>query len=240
MTVFGALLYQPRPYRSLPPPCHLASARILRRLFCRAAQRADPAPAAAGTQGRRDRRGESCSRSWACFSPRAHTTFSRAFCIRRRARNFPRWRRAHARHHGLLDLSAARFARCGFVLWAADAFRLPHPRRRARQHSRNRRRAVRREPHVVRRRAAADRFHRPADPLPDVQGHLRSAVRQAVRENDSRHSDFFRAAPARNAAIAARSEQRDSSTAKSSAFSPKDRSRASASCFPSAAAWSAS
>ena len=52
----------------------------------------------------------------------------------------------------------------------------------------------------------ADRFDRPAHPLPDVQGHLRSALRKAFRENDSRDTDFLGIAPARNAAVAARSD----------------------------------
>ena len=88
-----------------------------------------------------------------------------------------------------------------------DAFHLSHPRRGPRQHSGKGRRALRLQPHVVGGRAAADCVDRPADPLPYVQGHLRSAVRKAVRENHSRDSDFVRTAPARNAAIAARSEQ---------------------------------
>ncbi len=92
-----------------------------------------------------------------------------------------------------------------------DAFDLPHSRGGTREHSRNGRRAFRCESHVVRRRAAADRVDGPAHSLPDVQGHLRSAVRKTVRENDSRDSDFVGAAAARDAAIAARGEQRDSS-----------------------------
>ncbi len=60
------------------------------------------------------------------------------------------------------------------------------------------------------------------------------------RENDSRDSDFLRAAAARNASVACAKPPTRSRTAKSSASSPKGRSRASDSCFRSAAAWSAS
>ena len=54
-----------------------------------------------------------------------------------------------------------------------------------------------------------DRFDRSLHSLPDVQGHLRSSLRETVRENDSRDSDFLRAAAARNASLPARSHQRD-------------------------------
>ena len=57
-----------------------------------------------------------------------------------------------------------------------DAFALPHPRRRPRQHPGQGRRAVRLQPRFVGGRAAAHRLDRPANPLPDVQGHLRKAA----------------------------------------------------------------
>ena len=134
---------------------------------------------------------------------------------------------------------AARFAGAPGAL-ARDAFGLSHPRRGPRQHSRNRRRAFRGQPHVVRRRAAADRLHRPAHPLPDLQGHLRPAVRQALRQADPRDSHFLRTSPARNAALACTRRATRFAPAKSSAFLPRARSPASASCFPSAAEWNAS
>jgi hypothetical protein len=60
------------------------------------------------------------------------------------------------------------------------------------------RRAARREPHVARRCAPASRLGRSSRPLYDVQGHLRPAVHQAVRENGGRDSDFLAAPPARH------------------------------------------
>ncbi len=69
-----------------------------------------------------------------------------------------------------------------------------------------RRRAVRRESHVVDRRAAVARLHRSPDSLSDVQRHLRPALHQAAGENGQRDSDFFAAAPARHDSFPARRE----------------------------------
>ena len=86
----------------------------------------------------------------------------------------------------------------------------------------------------------ADRVDRPADTLPDVQGHLRPAVRKAVREADAARFRFPPSCGRAKCCTRCARRATPSARAKSSASSPKGRSRASARCFPSAAAWSAS
>ena len=97
-----------------------------------------------------------------------------------------------------------------FVLWLLTKTHLPHSRGRARQHPGKGRRAVRLQPRLLDGRAVAPRLDRPANPVPDVQGHLRKAVDQLGRAHPRRHSHFLRTAPARTHPVAANRERRHS------------------------------
>ncbi len=186
---------------------HLALLGFFGGIFAVPVGRADPAPAAPRTKRRRNRRRESCVvHRHRAFVGRV-LPFHRCFPSDTRG-HFPRWRDSHSRHHRLFDLLAPRFP-AAICPVDRHAFDLPDPRGRTRKYSRARRRAARLQSHVVRRRESAARVGRAADTVPDVQGHLRPAVRETVRQADGRDPDFLRAAAARNAPRVARRERCD-------------------------------
>ena len=126
-----------------------------------------------------------------------------------RAGNFPGWRDSYGGDDDLCRLPAAGFTFAAGVV-DGDAFDLPDSRGGAREHSGDGRGAFRCESYVAGRCAVAACVDGPADSIFDVQGDLRSAVCEAGREDDSCDSDFVGVAAARDAAIVARGEQRDS------------------------------
>ena len=182
------------------------AARVLRRLFHRADFRAAAAPPKQGTKGAVLAGGEPAL-------VRRHVSgVGRFLLVLTSPLQFaaPHFLVTAVMTLAATDLRHVAVAGCvaAFPVVGAHADALSHSRRRPRQHSRQRRRAVRLQPRFVRGRAAAHRLHRPARALHHVQGHLRKTLGETVCENPPRHSHFVRTTSARNAQVAANRQRR--------------------------------
>src|SRR6266480_4952508 len=171
-------------------------AGLLRRIFHRADQRPDPAPAGGRPEGRGHRRSELaffCGhwRRFRCVL-RCHS-----FSAPQPGRNFLLVGACHTRSNSLCVAAAAGFVVAAFSV-DCHQHALPLGRRRAGKRAHAWRRVADSQPCLHGRCGTAHRIARSSDPVSDVQGFLRASAGQTIRKNHGGDSHRVGPRAARN------------------------------------------